>query len=218
MRGCCAILTKSLRRSMVGIILVDSSTSDVVPDPMTSPDNGLRFRQVSIHNGFENFESPLSFSSFQSLRPGSQCGFNNNNNTGRQATMLNQTLKYVSEQPTLFGQAGSGPLSLAYHPLKIVISNWMVYSRILARVLKHYEYSLNDTQSRIFREDIIDLQKWRQRVIQTQFKVRSTSEYISHHCAMEPEKAAADWGLVLKDLDGLSLSITQYGQSLERTI
>lgn len=136
--------------------------------------------------------------------------------SGRRGSLLNQTLAYISEHPLLFTQAAPSTLKLAYYPLKAALSEWGVYSQVLARFLKHYEYSLDGARQQVHEGDMIQLQKWRHRIIQTRFKLNSTKEFISYHCTAEPERAA--WELLLRDLDSVSLKISQYGQSLERII
>lgn len=91
-----------------------------------------------------------------------------------------------------------------------------MYSQVVARYLKHYEYSLNDRRLRLCEDDLIDLQKWRHRVVQTKVKLDATRDFISYHSIAESDRSS--WDLLLKDLSHVSSKIERYGKSLERII
>lgn len=91
-----------------------------------------------------------------------------------------------------------------------------MYSQLVARYLKHYEYSLNDTRSSLREDELIDLQKWRHRTVQTKIKLDATRDFISYHSIAESN--SDPWDLLLIDLNHLSGNIERYGQSLERII
>ena len=193
-----------------GIILVDSSTSEILDGSVSSPHGGARLRVAPIHSGFEDFRTPISFSSFQSARP-QRCDL-----SGRRGSLLDHTLACMAEDHHLFRQTAPTPLSLAYYPLKVALAEWELYSQVVSRFLKHYEYSLNDARIRAGEDDIMGLQKWRHRIIQTQFKLRSFKAFISYHST--PSSNRTEWDMVQRDLDNLLLKLSRYGKSLERVI
>ncbi|OTB08926.1 hypothetical protein M426DRAFT_18323 [Hypoxylon sp. CI-4A] len=165
-RGCCSVLVKLVNGVWTGLILVDSIASDISCDSFPG-----RFRRKPLHNNIEDFRTPISFSNYQSsgYSP-SALGF--------PIQILQDCLAETS--PDVFDL-----LSLAYYPLRMVIGEWMLYSQVMARYLAYYEYSFKDIKSVISggRDDMVSLQKWRHRSIQTQFKIQSTRQYISYHLA-----------------------------------
>lgn len=124
-----------------------------------------------------------------------------------------------SDRPLALKQIAPSVLSLAYYPLRVVISEWMLYSQVMARYLSYYEYSLRSIEMAVQDErgNMIDLQKWRHRAIQSRFKIESTRQFVDQWLAQE-NNVSDMWDLIVKDLDQLSRQIEQYGQSLERII
>jgi len=122
----------------------------------------------------------------------------------------------MSKNHHLFRQTAPTPLKLAYYPLKVTLSEWELYSQVVARFLKHYEYSFDDARIRAGEDDIMGLQKWRHRIIQTQFKLRSAKAFISYNYTANPNET--EWDLLLRDLDNLLLKLSRYGKSFERII
>ena len=131
-------------------------------------------------------------------------------------SLLRMLVACFLENPVPIQQASPTLLNLAYYPLRIVVGEWMLYSQVLARYLKHYECSLNGIKSGVYEDEIMDLQKWRHRAIETQFKLQSTRDFISHRSTAEP--TAALWSSIMMDLDCLLRKIEKYGQSIERMI
>lgn len=73
-------------------------------------------------------------------------------------------------------------LYLAYYPVRIVIGEWMLHSQVMSRYLIKYEYSFKNIKSVLYgvNDDIIQLQTWRHRAIQSRYKVQSTKQFIAH--------------------------------------
>ncbi|OAG37291.1 hypothetical protein AYO21_08476 [Fonsecaea monophora] len=218
-RSCCSVLVKpfeakrvkqaSDRDSSQALILVDSTTSN-----MSCGATSCHIRRFPLHNGTEDFRTPILFSAFQSQR--------HRLDPPSASTSLVQILRdcFVESLPT-FEHAKPSVLDLAYYPLRIVVGEWMLYSQVMARYLAHYEYSFKDIELvlRGERDDMIELQKWRHRAIQSQFKIQSTRRFVAYCLARSPaEKERGPWDLILNDLDHLSTKIEVYGQSMERMV
>jgi hypothetical protein len=186
-------------------------TSDIMEDPTAVPGFPLRFHRVPLHQGFEDFRTPVSFSTFQSSEPPLK-------GSGGSTSLLKVLLNCFSESLPAFEPTSPTVLDLAYYPMRIVISEWMLYSQVMARYLAYYEYSLKTIDTAIYEErgDVIDLQKWRHRAIQSQFKIESTKQFVAYQSAQENKHAV--WDLIVNDLDQVSRKIEQYGLSLERII
>ncbi|KAI3317234.1 hypothetical protein HD806DRAFT_515574 [Xylariaceae sp. AK1471] len=203
-RGCCSILKQVFEQSWVCIILVDPTHAQIADSPGCRP----RFRRLPLHNGFEDFQQPPSFSSFQSLAPGRD---------DRKSSLLNSIVRYVSESPLPVNATPPTLLGLAYYPLRVIIGEWMIYSQILSRYLTYYEVSIRDVEVRTKKYEIVDLQKWRHRAIQSVYKIESTRAFVAHHLATEDDDKAK-WELVIKDLDHLSRTIELYIRAFEGII
>lgn len=174
---------------------------------------GAKVRRKPLHNSFEDFRKPLSFSQFQSLNP-----------LATTSSPLRSELEvlmdcFMDEEPTLHATNAS-VLNLAYHALRINIAEWKIYCQVMARYLSYYEYSLRNVESTIHGErgDMVDLQKWRRRALQTQHKIRSTRNFVRYWSAREQTGKEDIWSLIVNDFDLVFGQIEQYGQSLERMI
>ncbi|KAI1652728.1 hypothetical protein F4813DRAFT_300727 [Daldinia decipiens] len=107
-------------------------------------------------------------------------------------------------------------LSLAYCPLRMTIGEWMLYSQVLGRFMKRYEYSFRNNELQLDQDEMMDLHKWRHRIMQSRFKLELTRNFVSYHSGVETKREA--WTFVLTDLDHLSRKIEQYGLCLEQMI
>ncbi|OAL37069.1 hypothetical protein AYO20_03546 [Fonsecaea nubica] len=208
-RSCCSVLLKPFGQSWIALILVDSTTSNI-----SCGDTSCHIRRFPLHNGTEDFRTPILFSAFQSQR--------HQLDPPSASMSLVQILRdcFVQSLPTS-KHAKPSVLDLAYYPLRIVVGEWMLYSQVMARYLAHYEYSFKDIELvlRGERDDMIELQKWRHRAIQSQFKIQSTRQFVA--CCLAQSKAEEErgpWDLILNDLDHLSTKIEVYGQSMERMV
>ncbi|KAI0095672.1 hypothetical protein GGR51DRAFT_544834 [Nemania sp. FL0031] len=205
-RSCYSTLLKTFGQGWIGLILVDSTTSEVDCGPYN------KVRLNPLHNGTEDFRNPIPFSAFCSPRHISH--FTPISSVSLLQDCLNKSLQTWKKD-------GLFILDLAYCPMRIVVGEWMLYSQVMSRYLAHYEYSFKNMESVLEggKDDIMELQKWRHRAVQSQFKIKSTKHFIAQR--LSEKRAMTDcgmWDLILKDLDHLSTEIGGYGESLERTI
>ncbi|KAK6839827.1 hypothetical protein PG987_005693 [Apiospora arundinis] len=108
-------------------------------------------------------------------------------------------------------------LGLSYYPLRIIAAEWMQYTHLMSRYVKHYEFSLkDDLHVRLHREDIVDLQRWRRRSNQTLHKLMLTEQFIDHKRGAEPDQAL--WSDVLDDYRFLTTRVEKYRSALELII
>ncbi|KAK7751001.1 hypothetical protein SLS62_006986 [Diatrype stigma] len=128
----------------------------------------------------------------------------------------------VSGRQIAINRSCCSVLSRTFDQGWIVIGEWMLYSQVMGRYLVKYEYSFKNIESVLHgvNDDIIELQKWRHRAIQSQYKIQSARQFIAHRLTEEKRDYthSGPWDLILKDLDHLSNKIEYYGQSLERMI
>jgi Mg2+ and Co2+ transporter CorA len=128
-------------------------------------------------------------------------------------------IEYYSDEQLRPEATDGSVLHLVYYPLRVAIGEWMIYNQVMARYLSYYEYSLRSINTIVNGEkgDLIDLQKWRHRAIQSRAKIESTKIFV-HYWLDQQNNRSNIWNLILTDLDSLSKQIEQYGQSLERII
>lgn len=107
-------------------------------------------------------------------------------------------------------------LGLAYYPVRIILNEWNMYTGLVSRYSKYYEYSINDITNRFHNEDIIDLQRWRRRSQQSQHKLTALSDFISFQLDQEPKQKR--WTQVLQDIRYLQRQIEIYSMSLEQML
>lgn len=113
----------------------------------------------------------------------------------------------VLAQPTL--------LDLSCYPLRAIIGEWMLYTQTLARFLKYYEVSIQRREATVVgKYEIIDLQKWRHRAIQSNAKLDATRCFIARNAEKDREK----WELVLGDLDWIANNVHIYATAFEGAI
>ncbi|KAK3985332.1 hypothetical protein QBC44DRAFT_405173, partial [Cladorrhinum sp. PSN332] len=182
-RGCCSILTKHFTDSWIGtykpiaIILVDSATSRIVS---SDPHNHtIDLRRTPLRRSFESLPRRSSFAEFQaSGSPPSQ----------KPNCPPPSLFDYIQSELTslpLQGGQSSFPTALDIALAGIlppIISEWMVYSEIVANILSRSEFAFSNAAAAPFSEsEIIGLQKWRHRLIQSQHKLTATRDYIQHH-------------------------------------
>ncbi|KAJ5211414.1 hypothetical protein N7491_011232 [Penicillium cf. griseofulvum] len=211
LRGCSSFFVKSFDQSWI----VDSTTPDILePSATTFHSERTRFRCTPLHNGFEDFRNPVSFSQLDSSKPITGV-------LGLSGSHLEVLVNCFSSGDMTLNSAGPSVLNLAYYSMRINISEWMLYIQVMARYLSYYEYSLRNINSAIDGErgDMIDLQKWRHRSLQSQLKLRSARHFVHYWLAQGHNSNSGDiWPLIVKDFDLLISQIEQYGQSLERII
>jgi len=164
---------------------------------------------------FQNKEKPGQFP--QHLRP------------------CDEIMGFFNVSPPGWKERGFSILSFAYHPIKIINQEWILYGLLMSRYIKYYEYTFPSVSSRLEhfeKHDVVDLHRWRRRSQQTIFKLQMTrrfveywhtKEYSSNTMINDPADLASNpnsedtslWKLLLMDIIHLEEQIGQHAQSLE---
>lgn len=222
-RACCSILVKQFKGSWIckigpffphtltafltsiGLVLVDPPVQMVV-ETVGSAGQKL-YPSVLLHGGFEHFGQPTSFASFGAVTSGL---------LPDKRSMLSNLLHYFSHQPPGFDAAQPSILSLGYYPIRIVLAEWNLYTYLMSRYFKYYEYTLHDIEKRLHDNDIIDQQRWRRRSVQSRHKLTLVSDFIDYWLQQEADKEP--WNMVLKDIKHTLSQLDHYNRSLEHMI
>lgn len=126
-------------------------------------------------------------------------------------------------------------LSFAYHPIRIINQEWILYELLMSRYIKYYEYTFPSVSSRLEhfeKHDVVDLHRWRRRSQQTVLKLQMTrrfveywhtKDYNSSTIIKDPNDPTSKrncedkslWNLLLMDINHLEDQIGQHAQSLE---
>jgi hypothetical protein len=130
--------------------------------------------------------------------------------------MLSNLLHYFRHQPPGLIVAEPSILSLGYYPIRIVLAEWILYTHLMSRYFKHYEYTLHDIENRLHDSNIIDLQRWRRRSMQSRHKLILLSEFIDYWLQQEADKQP--WDSVLKDIKHMLSQLEHYNRSLEHMV
>lgn len=162
---------------------------------------------MMLHGGFEEFKQPTSFASF---------GSTTSDRLPDKKSMLSNLLRYFRYQPPGFIIAEPSILSLGYYPIRMVLAEWILYTLLMSRYLKYYEYTLHDIENRLHDSDIIDLQRWRRRSMQSRQKLILLSEFIDYWLQQESNKQP--WDFILKDIKHVSSQLEHYSRSLENMV
>lgn len=93
----------------------------------------------------------------------------------------------------------------------------MLYLHLVSRYLKYYEYSLQTLHSRPHESDIMDLQRWRRRIDQSQHKLNLLDEFIEHWLPEDPDNKQP-WEMLLRDIRYVRSQLREYSSSMERTV
>ncbi|KAM0426010.1 hypothetical protein ACHAPT_008639 [Fusarium lateritium] len=120
-------------------------------------------------------------------------------------------LKLDLSQPTV--------LALSYYPVRIVLGEWNLYIHLTSRYFKYYEYSINDIGNVLRKKtviDITDLQRWRRRSKQSQYKLALLADFIEHWLDNEANKKP--WLMIGKDIQHVQRQMELFSQSLEQMI
>lgn len=191
---------------LLGLILVDRPVTSVVEAFGTE---GQRTYHVKLlHGGFEDFGFPESFSSFTQ---------NSDHEMWDRSSVLDSLLHYFKTQTPLgFDVSSPSVLGLGYYPIRIALAEWNLYTHLSSRYSKYYEYSLRDMKNRLHDNDIVDLQRWRRRSKQSQYKLTVLGEFIDYW--KQHEDHDERWNLVLKDINHVREQLQHYSQSLEQMV
>lgn len=158
-----------------GLVLIDSSSDVLFPqrkptdkDIAPSPHNFIPFQ-----GGFEDFKRPETFTDF-TTRP--------KQSLPSKTSFLHNLIWYYQTSPPGLSLERPALLSLAYYPIKIIFSHWMLYILVVSRYYKYYEYSVNKTHLNSALENtLVELQRWRRRARQSLHKVTTVARFIDQY-------------------------------------
>lgn len=187
------------------IILTDPTVKTVLESPRPNPGDNVYRTAEPLHGGFEDFEQLAYFSSNTPV-----VGWD-------KSSMLQSIVHYFQKHPPGFDVTQPTILSIGYYPLRIVMAEWMLYSQLVSRYLKYYEYSLQALHRRPHESDIVDLQRWRRRISQSQHKLHLLAEFIDHWLPAEPGNKQP-WEMLLKDIGYIRSQLQAYSSSMERAV
>jgi hypothetical protein len=168
-------------------------------------------------------------------------------NLNRNSMLDAVSLYWEKGYPPAFNTADPTLLSLCYHPLKIVASEWMTYLEVMFHAIKKYEYSPDKLKGKdsIEKEvqkmhgDLKSVQAWCRRSEQSYAKVKAVVEFLEslNHTATVPDKdepasssassstgkssAAPDSEIksaLLMDFQYIAGKMAVYGRTLEHSV
>ncbi|VUC28718.1 unnamed protein product, partial [Clonostachys rosea] len=215
-RVCCSILLKKIGNLWICLFLVDSPIEAVlvprlksVLEPANLRDNkshGDGKHDVKpLHGGYEDFNPPTTFSSFLRVEE---------KDLDCNRSMANGILLHFTTRP-VFSPVSPEILSISYHALRVSLSEWLIYTLIISRYCKHYEYSINDISTRLHDDDIIDLQRWRRRTKQSRQKLIILAQFIE---CWKQGLTQQPWDMMLNDIQYIQKQLEDYSLSLEQML
>lgn len=228
-RGCCSIIGKMVNRkwiceylqtqslgfmlNYVDLIFVDATTAKIRLGRGTQ--SSLR-GQRALHGGFDDPEGVLSYSSWQekcdsttSSKPkGAPYQLRSDS---VQESLLTTLIHYYRQPSAIFNAENPDLLSMAYHPIRITLSRWQLYTLLLGTYVKHYEYSIISRNLSIQQSSLEELQPWRRRCVRSRLKLAHLHNFISRNAPKSKDTPAGDlWDLVLMDVAHVSSQIEQW--------
>ncbi|RYP09067.1 hypothetical protein DL765_008589 [Monosporascus sp. GIB2] len=141
------------------------------------------FLPEPLHGGFEDFAESSFFPSHK---------FTANYHLWEKTSMIGSLLHYFRNHPPGFTRARPSILSLSYYPVRIVLAEWILYTNLMSRYIKYYEYSLHDIQDRLHGSDVADLQRWRRRSKQSYHKLTLLAEFVNYWAHEEADRQPWD--------------------------
>jgi hypothetical protein len=189
----------------IGLVLVDPPVKKVVET--LGSGNRKTYPSMLLNGGFEDFIPPTSLESFRSAT---------SNDSLDKQSMLSNLLHYFRYQPPGFVVAEPSILSLSYYSIRIVLAEWNLYTHLMSRYFKYYEYTLHDIEDRLHNSDIIDLQRWRRRSMQSRNKLIFLSDFIIYWLQQEANKQP--WNLVMEDIKYMLSQLEHHNRSLEHMV
>jgi hypothetical protein len=190
---------------IIGIILVDAADSD----SFVAAGRKITLRSQPFQGGYEDFLDPPSFSS-QVVDDGPQ----------RRSLLEDLVYYWEKHTPSRFNAQTPDLLSLAYYPLRIVAAEWASYIEVMKHSIKQYEYSTDSIlEIQAFTKlesDLLALQVWGRRCLQTLQKIRSVIKFVKTCKSKEPKNDAFE--MIVEDYEHLAALADTYGRRLETMV
>jgi len=130
--------------------------------------------------------------------------------------LIQEIAKSLIDLPPQSFEGDISIVNLAQHPIRTIISEWTLYSLLMGRYMKLYEFSAGSLQKQISNEgddQMMELYQWRRRSQQSLDKLRATRCFIMQHPA---QNQVSDF--LVKDIDYVSAQIEKYRSALEAMV
>lgn len=133
--------------------------------------------------------------------------------------LIKKLVDFLEVLPPAFSASNPSLHSLAYYPLRVVISEWMSYSLLLSRYVQHYEYTLISFKSSLDEMELIKLQPWRRRCIRSQQRLDLLRMFIQEYTENRSDVGSNDvWDSILNDVNHVSKQITHWASFLDSMV
>jgi hypothetical protein len=139
-------------------------------------------------------------------------------NLGCQESLLNQLTRHFRNQSTLMSAHTPSLLDFTYYPAQLMISEWLQYSLLLSRYVKHYEYALVSSNLSLKQSKIEELLPWRRRCTQSLYKLELFRTSIESHIEQADSEAEKTWKPILRDVEHVSSQITHWAAFLNSMV
>ncbi|KAI0020004.1 hypothetical protein F4780DRAFT_395409 [Xylariomycetidae sp. FL0641] len=212
-RSCCSVLSKACDNgSWICVILVDPG-----------PDNLFRARENTGQRKKHSHGIPTVARAIHREIPGKMASFSSCRDrraawAGENMSPRQCLLELFRVKPPGLDESCPSILPLSYYPLQMAISEWMVYWQLMSRYVKLYEYSFQTVPSLIKRfedQDMLDLQRWQRRALQSQQKLRITIGFVEYWRTRSQPDRYEEWDSLVSDLQYVQAQIQQCARSLE---
>lgn len=122
---------------------------------------------------------------------------------------LREMLVQCFRQPSLdFHEQDPSLLTLAYHPIQIVIKEWNFFTMLLSRYVKHYEYAIISYEAGVQLSNLEELLPWRRRCVRSQKRLHLLYLFIESHLQNTcNEELKRIWKPILQDVNHFSSQI-----------
>ncbi|RYO57581.1 hypothetical protein AA0116_g7311 [Alternaria tenuissima] len=180
-------------------------------------------KQVPLHGGGPKLG--LSITKFSKWQSNSDNVMTTNNarrpsdgrasNTTEELSLRDILIQCFQQPSPDFDAQDPSLLSLAYHPIRIVISEWNFYTMLLSRYVEHYEYALISSEASVQLSNLEELLPWRRRCARSQQRLCLLRVFIESHLQdIHNEKLKSIWKPVLQDIDHFSSQISNWASFL----
>lgn len=109
-----------------------------------------------------------------------------------------------------------GLVELAHHPMQIIVAEWVLYSYLIGRYTKHYEFSFQKVEKRLsleLDEVLVELYQWRRRSQQSLTKLQAMRWFLDNN---EHRSRATE--LLSQDLAHISDQVDHHRGALEAMV
>jgi hypothetical protein len=204
----------------LGLVFVDPTNAYV---RMSTDLSKPCLKQVPLHGGGPKLG--LSITKFSKWQSNSDNVMTTNNarrpsdgrasNTTEELSLRDILIQCFQQPSPDFDAQDPSLLSLAYHPIRIVISEWNFYTMLLSRYVEHYEYALISSEASVQLSNLEELLPWRRRCARSQQRLCLLRVFIESHLQdIHNEKLKSIWKPVLQDIDHFSSQISNWASFL----